>query len=43
MNENNETKDDVAQSLLMDFDQEWKINDNIKRMRQSFNRRLNNS
>lgn len=32
-----------AQALLMEFDQEWKINDNIKRMRQSFNRRLNQS
>ena len=26
---------------MMDFDQEWKINDNIKKMRDSFTKRLN--
>ena len=30
----------VDESLLADFEQDWKIGDNIKRMRQSFNRRL---
>ena len=30
----------VDESLLADFEQDWKISDNIKRMRQSFNRRL---
>lgn len=30
----------VAQTLLADFEEDWKINENLKKMRESFNKRL---